>query len=54
MGFPQFLVLALVAFSCVLAIANDGKSRTPWSAEYTFLGAIVWLGLLFWGGFFGA
>ena len=49
---PQNILIALMTFGLGCAIRNHGKPRDPENAMIAFLGWLVQLVLLVWGGFF--
>lgn len=49
---PQTLVLLLLAVQVLGAVKLDGKERTPHSFKTELTNAIIWLSLLWFGGYF--
>lgn len=52
-GWPQRIWLFLAALSLIISVSCHGQPREPHSGPTTFLGLIISIGLLYWGGFFG-
>jgi len=53
MGFPQFILIVLIAFDLGAGFAKHGQEKTGKHNVWVDLtGSALLLGLLFWGGFF--
>jgi hypothetical protein len=52
MGAPQIIVIVLLALILGMALAKDGKPKGNWSFFGQLFGAVIHVGLLYWGGFF--
>jgi len=51
---PQIIVLCLLAMSLGISLVKDGEPKNEnYSVWTSLLSAVILLGLLFWGGFFG-
>jgi hypothetical protein len=54
-GWPQYVMIGLIAASIGMALAKDGEPRTGrWSFWISLLAAAINIGILYAGGFFGA
>ena len=54
MGIPQWIYLCFVALTLFVEYRLDGHSRIGnYNFVQTAVTAVVMLGLLYWGGFFG-
>ena len=51
-GWPQGILLALLAGGLIIATVEHGKPREPTDAYTTFVAALIEVALLAWGGFF--
>lgn len=51
MGIPQIIIIVLLALGFGISIAKDGESKGNYSAGWTFLSTAIWVGILWWGGF---
>jgi hypothetical protein len=49
---PTLIILALLTLSLGMNIATHGKERKPSNAGMSFIGFLLWLGLLYWAGLF--
>lgn len=49
---PPIIVLILEGLTLVTHISLHGKSRVPYNGPLQFVGTVITLGLLYWGGFF--
>lgn len=52
MGLPQILMLVLYGLSLMINIQVHNKPRAPVNANHAFIGCLMALGLMYWGGFF--
>jgi len=52
-GWPQGIMLALIATALLVHGINHGKPRSAHHFGWQFLGMTIELLLLWWGGFFG-
>jgi hypothetical protein len=52
MGWPQIIVVTLMLLSLGIAMARYGETKAETYNGYNFVGPILFLGLLYWGGFF--
>jgi hypothetical protein len=50
---PQVIVICLCILEVIVHICKHGESRQPWNGPISFIDQAVWVGLLYWGGFFG-
>lgn len=48
----QITVILFMTISLALSINDHGKPRKPESGRMTLLSVLIWLVLLYWGGFF--
>ncbi len=54
MNAPQIIAISLVMLDLGFAIAKHGQPRTrPYSQFDSLINSAIWLGLMYWGGFFG-
>jgi hypothetical protein len=51
-GWPQGILLALVAFGLFVSALEHGKPRSNQNAWLTLIATVIQLALLVWGGFF--
>lgn len=55
MNAPQGIVLFLIGLSVFLNLIKHGeKKQSEWNFHTSLISAAILLGLLYWGGFFGA
>ena len=48
----QFILLGLLTLSLGMNISRHGKERTPSNAWHSLICYILFIALLYWGGFF--
>lgn len=53
MGIPQIILLALYSISFGIALANNGEQGPEVSARRTFIGILIEMTILYYGGFWG-
>lgn len=52
MGAPQIIVIVMMTMAVTLHMIKHGEKRDPYNGHFAFIGAIINLALLYWGGFF--
>ena len=53
MGAPQYIVLAILLINFGISIAEHGQPKTGHENALSSLFSVsLWIGLLYWGGFF--
>lgn len=52
MGAPQIIMIVLIAFGVSRGILKHGESEGFVNAPASIIGAVITVGLLWWGGFF--
>ena len=53
MGAAQIIMIVLLSIGAFVSIMEDGKPRDNYSANKTIVGTVVYVALLWWGGFWG-
>lgn len=52
MGWPQIVFIGLAVMSFTVASIKHGEPKGNWNVFNTMFNISVWVGLLYWGGFF--
>lgn len=52
MGAPQIIVIILLAIGSFSSLSNNGKAKGHYSFNDWLISPAIWVGLLYWGGFF--
>lgn len=53
LGVPQIILLVLICFGLGITIVKHGEPKTGKENFYvSFVAQVIYLGLLYWGGFF--
>lgn len=51
-GWPEGIVLGLLLIETGACIAKDGTPRGNYNAGSMVISVVLWIALLYWGGFF--
>lgn len=49
----QITAIVLMALAIGMALAKHGEPRDPWHFGHMFIAQVIWVLILWWGGFWG-